>query len=253
LANSFKVELFCSGHCFLPTYTPAASAGASGAYTLTGLTSIGGGTYATPTFAIVPGMAVTGTGVGAGASVGKLLSGTSVSVDTPNSGTVTTGTVAFAGDVFKILLIKSASPTGVYDATLTNVGTPNNSSGGTPSVTNVGTDEIPLSGGYNAAGGSALAANFMPALQSGTTATTTWTVNPSWGSGATISTICAVIYNSTPRMGAPANGITANIGGSSINRVVSVHDFGGTQAVTSGTLTLTLPPNSSTQAILRIA
>jgi hypothetical protein len=250
MCNSFKMELFCGAHCFLPTYTPAASAGTSGQNTLTGLTSVGAGTYAAPTFSIVPGMTVTGTGIGAGACVGKIISQTSVSVDIANSGTVTSGSVAFAGDVFKILLIKSTSPAGTYDATLTNVGTPNNSTGGAPSVTNVGTDEVAASGTY-AAGGQALASNVMPGLSSGV-ATTSWTVNPSW-TGATISTVAAVIYNTATRMGAPANGITANASGSAINRAVSVHDFGGTQSVTSGTLTLTLPSNTNTTAILRIA
>jgi hypothetical protein len=249
ITRSFKLELFCAAHCFLPTYTPAVSAGVSGQFTLTSLTNIGAGTYTVPTFAIVPGMLVTGTGIGAGAHVGQLLTQSSVSVDTANSGTVTSGTVAFAGDIFKILLVKVTGLSGTYDNTLQNAGTPGT---GTPSATNVGTDEQTASGSY-AAGGSALANNMMPAIFTNT-ACASWSANPQWTSFTTIAGGVgnAVIYNNTPRMGSPANGITANLSGSAINRIVSNHDFGGAVTVTAGTLTLTIP-SPGTSGILTIA
>jgi hypothetical protein len=70
---------------------------------------------------------------------------------------------------------------------------------------------------------------------------------------ATFGTLAGFIYNTTPRMGAPADGITGNIAGSAFGRAVSVHDFGGNQQVSGGTFTLTMPSNTSSAALLRIA
>jgi hypothetical protein len=75
-------------------------------------------------------------------------------------------------------------------------------------------------------------------------ATASFSPNPSWTS-ATISTTAGVIYNSSTRLGAAATPLNG--------RSVSVHDFGGTQTVTGGTLTLVMPTNNGTNAILRIA
>jgi hypothetical protein len=72
-------------------------------------------------------------------------------------------------------------------------------------------------------------------------ALTNWTTNPSW-TGATLSVIgCAIGNQSGARLG------------STTKRSVSLHDFGGTQAVTAGTMTLTLPTADNVTAILRIA
>src|SRR5260370_8973339 len=74
------------------------------------------------------------------------------------------------GLAYKILLIK-VTPTGVYDNTLANVGTPGT---GTPSVTNVGTDEAAATG-YTS-GGNTLPTNVPPALSS-RVAPTSWSPN----------------------------------------------------------------------------
>jgi len=136
------------------------------------------------------------------------------------------------GLAYKMLLIKP-SPTGTYDQTLGNVGTPGS---GSPSTSNVGTDEA--SGTGYTSGGVALGTNTAPAVSSNV-ATTTWATNPSWTS-ASFSAIAAVIYTADATLG-------------SANRTVSVHDFGGTQTVSSGTFTVVLPSNTSTLAILRIS
>lgn len=243
LCTTFKSELLRAIHNFLVTNASnTAVSGVSGAFTLTGLTSVAG---------IVLGMAASGpANLAAGAIVASIDSQTQVTVSKAHTGTITTSTVTFTADSFKLLLIKSLSPSGTYDGTLTNVGTPNNSTGGTPSTTNVGTDEVAASGTY-AAGGIALA-NLSPVSTNPTTsAAVSFSGTVQW-TGATLSVICAVIYNASVRGGAASGGIVAATGGSAINRAVSVHDFAGTQSVTGGTLTLTLPTQDGTTGLIRI-
>ena len=86
------------------------------------------------------------------------------------------------------------------------------------------------------AGGTALT-NVDP-VASSPSAYTTFSPNPSWTS-ASFSTAGCMIYNSTQ------NGPNANPG-------VSVHDFGGTQTVTSGTFTAVMPVAAVGTAILQI-
>lgn len=136
-----------------------------------------------------------------------------------------------AGLAYKMLLIK-VSPGGTYDQTLGNAGTPGT---GSPTTSNVGTDEA--SGAGYTSGGFALT-NVAPAVSSNV-ATTSFSVNPSWSS-ASFSATSAVIYTNDSTIG-------------SAGRTVSNHDFGGTQTVTSGTFTVVLPTNSSSLAIIRIA
>lgn len=137
-----------------------------------------------------------------------------------------------AGIAYKMLLIK-VTPTGTYDSTLANVGTPG---AGTPSPTNVGTDEV-TGTGYTS-GGVAMGTNTAPALSAGV-ATTTWATNPNWTS-ATFSATGCDIYTNDATLGAAG-------------RTVGYFDFGGTQTVTAGTFTVVLPTNSSTLAIIRIS
>lgn len=129
-------------------------------------------------------------------------------------------------DTFNMLLIKPDA-SGAYDNTLIAVGTPGS---GTPSPTNVGTDEVTgtgyTSGGITMAGIATL-------LQSGV-ATVDWSTNPSWSS-STISAICVVLYNYTQ-------------GG----RVVAVFDFGGTITSNNGSFTIDLPPSGYNTSILRL-
>jgi hypothetical protein len=137
-----------------------------------------------------------------------------------------------AGIAYKMLLIK-VSPSGAYDQTLGNVGTPGS---GTPSVSNVGTDEASATG-YTA-GGVAMGTNTAPAVASNV-ATTTWAANPTFTVSSSLSATSAVIYTNDATIGAAG-------------RTVGSYDFGGTQT-TTGTLTVVLPTNSSTLAIIRIA
>lgn len=130
-------------------------------------------------------------------------------------------------DVYKFLLIK-AGATGTFDATLTNVGTPGS---GAPSTSNVGTDEA--SGTGYTSGGVTLST--YASNQSGTTAWIDWTTDPSWAS-STISSIGAVIYNSTQG-----------------NKAVATISFGGTITSTNGTFNAPLPTADASNAILRIA
>lgn len=137
---------------------------------------------------------------------------------------------ASGGLAYKMLLIK-VTPGGTYDQTLANVGTPGS---GTPSATNVGTDEV-TGTGYTT-GGFALT-NVAPAISSNV-ATTSFSVNPNWTS-ASFSAVAAVVYTADATLGAA-------------NRTVGVYDFGGTQTVSSGTFTVVIPANASGTAIIRI-
>ena len=231
ITNSCKLELLEAAHCTLVSQASLVGAGVNAAFTLTGLAS---------TANVAVGMVAGGTNVAAGAIVASIDSATQVTVSKAHTGTVTSGSISFTADAYKISLIKSG-PSGVYDGTLSNAGTPNNASGGTPSATNIGTDEIAASGTY-AAGGVALV-NVSPILSSTTAVGSFGNVSIT---SATITTIAAVIYNTTVRLGASTFALSAN-------RTVSVHDFGGPQSVTSGTLTLSMPTQNSSVGLLRIA
>jgi len=126
---------------------------------------------------------------------------------------------ASTGNTFKMALIK-ASPTGTYNAATTN-------------YSNVTGNSDETSGTGYSAGGASLT-NVTP-TSTGTTAYTTFSPNPSWTS-ASFSCSGCIIYNS-----------------SASNKSVSVHDFGGTQTVSSGTFTVVMPTADSSNAILRIA
>jgi len=226
ICNSFKAELMQGGHCLLASQSSLAGAGASGAFTLTGLAT---------TALVAVGMIAGGTGVASGAVVSRILSASSVQLDTANTGTVTSGTISFTGDTFKALLIK-ASPSLTYGASQTNVGTPGS---GTPSTSNVGTDET--SGTGYTSGGVTLS-NITPAL-SGSAAVTQFSTNPSWTS-ATFSATAMIVYNTSTRLGAGATPLN--------NRAVAVYDFGGTQTVSAGTFTVLQPVNAAGTALIQL-
>jgi hypothetical protein len=232
IANSAKVEFLSAAHCTMIAQASLAGAGVSGQFTLTSLASTAG---------VAVGAVAGGTNVAAGAIVASIDSATQVTVSKAHTGTVTTGTISFTADSYKISLIKSSGSSGVYDATLSNAGTPNNSSGGTPSTTNIGTDEVAASGSYSAGGGALT--NISPLLSSTTGVGSFGNIS---FTSATLSVICGVIYNTTVRLGASTFGLSAN-------RVLSIHDFGGTQSVVAGTLTLVMPTQNSSTGLLRIA
>jgi hypothetical protein len=226
MCTSFKVELMEAAHCFLATQINVACAGASGAFTVTGLAATAG---------LAVGMAVAGANVATGAVIASVDSPSQVTLSKPHTGTVTQ--VNFTADVFKMLLIKP-SPARSFDGTQTNVGTPGS---GTPSASNVGTDET--SGPGYTSGGMVLS-NVTPSNPSGATAITNFSPNPQWTS-ASFSATAGIIYNSSARLGAA--------GAPLAGRTVSVHDFGGTQTVSNGTFTVVMPVADSNNAILRIA
>lgn len=163
---------------------------------------------------------LSGTNVAAGTRVADILSANSIFVSKASTGAI--GTVTTVGDTFKIALIKIAMA-GTYGAASTGY---SDITGNSDEVTGTG---------YTA-GGQALT-NVDPTT-SGTTAYTDFSPDPSWTS-ASFSTAGCMIYNTTQ------NGPNANPG-------CSVHDFGGTQTVSSGTFTAVMPVADASNAILRI-
>lgn len=221
--TSAKVELLQAAHNFTATKTPTGNT-TNTSVNITSVSSLSG---------LQPGMPVSGTGIPANAVLARFTSSTALDISIAATATNTGVTLTFTADVFKILLIK-ASPVRTFDGTQTNVGTPGTSAA---STSNVGTDEV-TGTGYTS-GGFTLT-NVDPSNPSGATAIATFSVNPSWSS-ASFSTTAGVIYNNSARL--------ANSSG----RTISVHDFGGTQTVTAGTFTLTIPTADSSNALLRLS
>jgi hypothetical protein len=127
-----------------------------------------------------------------------------------------------SGDVFKVAL-GIASPSGTYGTATTNY---SNLTGNS--------DEVPNGSGYTTGGYAWTAAQNITPATSGTTAYWQWSTNPSW-TAATISTSGCLIYDTTHS-----------------NRASYVGGFGGTISVVSGTLTLVLPVNDQSNALLRL-
>ena len=139
------------------------------------------------------------------------------------------GGVFLAADVYKMALVK-VGHSGTYDTLVTAAGTP---SSGSPTTSNLGTDEVTASGSYGAGGFT------MVGYTAGATTTTSWidwTTDPSFTT-ATLSAVGAMLYDDTVA-GKP---------------VISLHDFGGTIASTAGTFTITLPTPAAATALVRIA
>lgn len=234
ICNSFKVELMQAAHCFNATLSSLAGAGSNAAFTITGLATTAG---------ISVGMAAGGTNVAAGAIVASVDSASQVTVSKAHTGVVTTGTISFTGDLFKFALVKVA-PSTTFSATMTNIGTPGSSAS---STSNLGTDEVAASGGYTSGGFSLT--NVTPTLST-TTGITNFSPSPSYTS-ATISTTAGIIYNT-----GVAALASARLGGAAtpiVGRTVGVYDFGGTQTVTGGTITFTMPAAAAGTAIIQIA
>jgi hypothetical protein len=170
------------------------------------------------------GMAVgnflSGTNVAAGSRVADVLSSTSIRSSLASTGAI--GTVTMVGDTFKMALIKIGMA-GTYGAASTN-------------YTDITGNSDEVTGTGYTAGGTALT-NVDPTASS-PSAITTFSPNPSWSS-ASFSTAGCMIYNTIQ------NGPTATLG-------VSVHDFGGTQTVTSGTFTAVMPTAAVGTAVLQI-
>lgn len=130
--------------------------------------------------------------------------------------------VITTGHIYKVALIKP-SPTGTYGAATTNYSDLTGNS-----------DEVASGAGYTTGGFAFTAAQNVTPTSTGTTSFWQWSANPNWTS-ATFSCAGCLIYDS-----------------SASNRAAYVGSFGGTVTVTSGTLTLTMPTNDASNALLRI-
>lgn len=153
---------------------------------------------------------------------------------THNFGTAPTRGASTA-DTFKALLVLAS---GTVNAGQTNVGTPGT---GSPTTSNIGTSEVSGTN-YSAGGVTVTNATAPTATNSSSTAGVAyWTPSASFvygtsGLPVTLSTAfdTVVIYNSSQ-------------GG----KTVSVHTF-GSQTITAGIFTLTMPSNTTTNALLRL-
>lgn len=212
--NSYKRDLLNGVHCFAQSRSFTCTSTATA--TVAGVSpSLALGT---PVFR---GEQVSGTNINANTVVARILSSTSIQLNQAPAAAITAFTVV--GDTFKMALIK-VSPAGTY----------NNASTNYTDITG-NTDET--SGTGYVAGGTALT-NVDPSIVTNT-AITNFSPNPTWTS-ASFSTTGCMIYNTIQ------NGPIATPG-------VSVHDFGGTQTVTSGTFTAVMPTADASNAILRVA
>lgn len=175
---------------------------------------------ATPIFV---GELVSGTNIPVGPPqpiVESIVSSTSITLSQAPSAAITAFTVA--GDPFKMALIKIGMA-GTYGAASTAYA---NITGNSDEVTGTG---------YTAGG--TLLTNQDP-VASSPSAFTTFSPNPSWTS-ASFSTAGCMIWNTIQN-------------GPVVGPSVSVHDFGGTQTVTSGTFTVIMPVAAVGTAILQI-
>jgi hypothetical protein len=100
----------------------------------------------------------------------------------------------------------------------------------------LGADEVATANGYTRPG---LALTNVNPANGGTVAFVTFSPNPSW-TNATFSTAGCMIYN-------------ASTTGGTAGRVCSVHDFGGSQQVSTGTFSILMPSPNSSASILRVA
>jgi hypothetical protein len=169
------------------------------------------------------GMAVSGSGIPASTFIAAINSASTLTLSIAATTSLTGTALTIAGDIFKMALIK-VGPAGTYGAASTN-------------YTNITGNSDEVSGtGYTATG--TTLTNVTPTT-SGTTALTDFSPDPNWTSASFSATAC-MIYNTSARQG-------------TAGRSISLHDFGGTQTVTSGTFTVVLPTADASNAILRIA
>lgn len=212
MCGSAKAEMASGMHCFLATASAVAATTANASTSVTGTTCAG----------LVLGMAVTGTNIAANTVIGAITSTTALTLSIAATGTNPSG-LTFTADVFKVALGIPA-PTGTYGASSTN-------------YSNLTGNSDEVSGAGYTATGQVLANNISPTNTAGN-AFWQWSVNPSW-TAATISARACMIYNTTART-------------SVTGRSIAVFDFGGTQTVTAGTLTLLQPSNAASTSLLQL-
>ena len=221
MCTSFKQELFSGGHCFNATVNPTFTV-ASNSASVTNVSSMAG---------VAVGMAFScaTSGIPASTLVLSITGSNTFTMSALSTAAITGGTATIAGDVFKIALIKQGMA-GTYTSTNVN-------------YTDITADEVANTNGYTTAG---VTLTQVTATTVGTVAFVSF-ANPQWTS-ATFSTAGCMIYNSSVR-----NGSTSGTNSTGGGRACSVHDFGGSQQVSSGTFTVLMPTANSTSAILRIA
>ena len=222
MCTSFKQELFSGGHCFNQTVSPTFTV-ASNSASVTTVSSMAG---------VAVGMAFScaTAGIPANTVVARITGSNAFTMSALSTAAITGGTATIAGDVFNIALIKQGMA-GTYSTANVN-------------YTDIGgnSDEVANTNGYTTGG---VTLTQTTATTSGTTAYVTF-ANPQWTS-ATFSTAGCMIYNSSVR-----NGSTSGTNSTGGGRACSVHDFGGSQQVSSGTFTVLMPTAASNTAILRI-
>lgn len=213
MLTSFKNDILSALMCFNQSRTPTGDT-TNGAFTIANMSALTG---------LAVGMAISGTGIPANSVIASIDSATQITISKAATATNSTVTLTCTGDTFKAALFK-VGVAGTYSAATTNYTDMTGNS-----------DEVASGGGYTT-GGAALT-NISPTT-SGTTAFVDF-ADVSWTS-ATFSCIGCILYNNSRR-------------GPTATRGASVHDFGGTQTVSAGTLTLVFPAADASNAILRIA
>lgn len=168
------------------------------------------------------GNSITNANFPAGTIIKSIDSASQITASDAATGTATGTSIVSAGDAFKIALIKNGMA-GTYGAATNSYA---DVTGNTDETTGTG---------YTAGG--ATLTNVDPVISS-PSAYTNFSPDPSWTS-ASFSCAGCMIYNTKQ------NGDLAN-------PACSVHDFGGTQTVTSGTFTAVMPVAAAATAILRI-
>jgi hypothetical protein len=234
ISNSVLAEFLGSGHCALPPQSGIVVSQSSSV----------SGTITTPIAGIAVGMAQTGTNAGTGAVVATLgPAAGAYTTSVASSGNLTLAT--FTGDVFKMALIASALAGNVaYGAGGTGSLTTNYGTGsGTPTQANLGTDEQAGSGTY-AAGGLAVVPAAIAQTNPVNSAAIGFSTTIQW-TGATLSVAGSELYNTSARLSAAATPVAG--------RVLAVYSFGGTQTVTSGTMTLTQPTQDGHTGLVRLS
>lgn len=208
----YKADLLFGRHSHAQTRNFTGNV-TSGSKTIASVSSLTG---------LCQGNSITNANFPAGTIIKSIDSASQITASDNATGSATGTTITATGDSFKIALIKNGMA-GTYGA----------SSNSYADITG-NTDET--SGTGYTAGGAALT-NVDPVISS-PSAYTNFSPDPSWTS-ASFSTAGCMIYNTKQ------NGDTAN-------PACSVHDFGGTQTVSSGTFTAVMPVAAAATAILRI-
>lgn len=168
------------------------------------------------------GNGITNANFPAGTIIKSIDSATQITASDAATGSATGTTITSVGDTFKMALFK-VGVAGTYGSA-------------TNSYADMTGNADETSGAGYTAGGTNLT-NVDPVI-SNPSAYTNFSPDPSWTS-ASLSTIGCMIYNSKQ------NGDLASA-------ACSVHDFGGTQQVSSGTFTAVMPVAAAATAILRI-